>query len=92
MIVAGTLGFINPFDDLNFVLMILEHVKCVRNGQHIALKRLILPDDLIHSGFERIEILRCERSTDVEVVVEPVGDRRSDRKRCTIVEVENRLS
>ena len=47
-------------------------------GHLAAHEPLALVDDLLHDPLERLEVVGVERLGDVEVVVEPVADRRPD--------------
>ena len=60
----------------------------------IADERLLLFDDLAHSGVETIEIVwgKCSAIGKLEVVVEPVFDRRADSEGRPGKEIEDGLS
>jgi hypothetical protein len=54
-------------------------------------ERLVGGDDLVHLRVDGLDVLRGEGPADVEVVVEAVGDRRTDGEGRTLVQREHRL-
>ena len=78
-------------DDFFLETMIGEDRQCLLLAHCLAHERLVRLDDLPHLGFDCFEIFRCERTTDVEVVVEAIGDRRADRKGGTGKECQDCL-
>ena len=69
----------NTFDDLDLEGLVVEALQPFIARDFLADERLPGCDDLAHLRVDRVEILRCERTPDVEVVVEPVLDCGADR-------------
>jgi hypothetical protein len=69
-------------DDLDLVRLVGEHLEGLVGGQLGPHERLVVIDDLAHAGLDRREVVVAERAPvrEVEVVVEAVLDRRSDRE------------
>ena len=65
-------------DQLELVGLALQLVAGVLVGGDAAREGLALVDDALHHPLELLEVVRGERDLDVEVVVEPVADRRPD--------------
>ena len=82
---------IDGLDDLPLEGLPGEHVECRVAAQLLAQEWLVLGDDLAHPAIDLGEVVGCEGPPDVEVVIEPVLDRRADGEMGTLVEVEHRL-
>ena len=65
-------------DQLELVGLALQLVAGVLVGGDAAREGLALVDDALHHPLELLEVVRSEWDLDVEVVVEPVADRRPD--------------
>jgi len=65
-------------DELQLVRLVSEFCSSVLVGDGTPGEALALLDDLLHPLFDAFEIVRSERLSDVEVVVEAVLDRRAD--------------
>lgn len=89
---ARHLAGIYVFDDLQLELVIREHVEGLFAGHRHPLERLVLGHDLDHSLLDSLQILRSERLIDLEVVIEPIFDGRTDCEGGPGEQVENRLS
>ena len=75
--VVAVAGALEP-DQLELVGLVGQLVDRLRVAHRAPREPLPLLDDLAHPGLERVQVLRHERGLDVEVVVEPVLDRRAD--------------
>ena len=87
----GPFGFVDTPDDLRLVRLVGEDAQRLVDRDGGTLERLVFFDDLVHPGLDPFEVLGGERSIDVEVVVEPVGDRRPDRELGSRIQVEHGL-
>ncbi len=65
-------------DQLELVRLVGEHAAGVVARECLALKGMVLVDDLAHTRLERLQVLRGQRARELEVVVEAVVDRRTD--------------
>ena len=73
----GVAGALQP-DQLELVGLARELGACLVLGDHPATEPLAGVDELLHRLLELLQVLRLERGLDIEVVVEPVGDRWPD--------------
>ncbi len=75
-------GFLDALDDLELVGLVGEDVEGLVGSDLRAHERLVLLDDLAHTGLDGGEVaVGKRRSTgQLEVVVEAILDRRSDRE------------
>ena len=65
-------------DQLELVRLVGEFRARLVLGHDAALESLALPDDAVHLLLDGLQVVGGEGLLDVEVVVEAVGDRRTD--------------
>jgi hypothetical protein len=87
---VGSLG--HALDDLGLVGLIREQLQSRCTIEFLALEVLVLGNDAQHLRLDALEVVGRERPFDVEVVVEAVLDRWSDRILGARVQREHRLS
>ena len=75
---VDSLARLDTFDDLGLERLVGEELEGTLDAEALANERLTRGDDLGHPAFDLLEVFGRERTTNVEVVVETVGDRRSD--------------
>ena len=73
------MGFL-VFDEFNLVRLIGLFCQSLLFGHHAAAEGLGGLDNALHALFDFLEVLRSERSLDIEIVVEAVFDDRSNTK------------
>ena len=84
----------NRLDELNLERLVVLFVEGDRlvTGPYIADDRLVTVDDLVHARLDGGKVLVAERGLAMEIVIEPVFDRRADGDLCLWIQLENRLS
>ncbi len=91
LLASAHLALIDVLDDLQFELVVREHVERLFTGHGHPLEGLILGDYLRHPGLDLFQVLGGEGLGDLEVVVEAVLDRRADGEGGAGEQVEHRL-
>ncbi len=85
-------ALINRFDDLHLEGLVGENLHRFGFRHLAANERLVGGNDVRHLPLDAFQIFRGERPADVEVVVEAILDRRTDRERSPVEETQYRLS
>ncbi len=75
---ADDLALVDGIDDLELVGLVGELDTSIVDRDLLAHERLALLHQLAHARLDALEVVASERFLDVEVVVEPILDRRSD--------------
>jgi hypothetical protein len=81
----------DAFDDLHLVGLVAEQLQRPVAVDLLAFEALVLLDDALHLPLDPLEVLGRERALDVEVVIEAVGDRGTDRVFGSGIELEHCL-
>ena len=85
------LAGIDASDDLLLEGLVSERLQRLVDGEFTPLEGLVGSDDLHHPVLDALEVVRREGRLDLEVVVEPVLDRRADRELRAREQVEHGL-
>src|SRR3990172_2595626 len=85
------LGVVDPLDDFPLERLVREQGQRLGTGQLLALEWLIGGNDLRHPLFDPVKVVGCERTTNLEVVVEAVLDGGTKGEAGTLKEDQRRL-
>ena len=78
--------------DLEWLVVLFIEVDRLVTGPDIADDRLVAINNLMHARLDGGKVLVAERGLAMEIVIEPVFDRRADGDLCLWIQLENRLS
>ncbi|NNL98002.1 MAG: hypothetical protein HKO63_07340 [Acidimicrobiia bacterium] len=78
-------------DDLGLEPLVGKHLEPLVPVDDLAIERLILGQDLVHLAFQKLDVVGSERTSDIKVVVEPVGDGRANGELGTRERGQHRL-
>jgi hypothetical protein len=77
LIDAATL---QPLDQFELIGLIREDTPGLFSRDHFLLELMLLGYNLTHAFFDHLQILRCEAPRQIEVIVEAILNRGTDRK------------